>query len=80
MENRHPYADARYRVTRQPDRTFGVEVTIAETQPTRVTSFATAADAEAWIVAHKKRVADLTSLGRGRWVKKRLPQTSALKM
>jgi hypothetical protein len=73
MEPRHPYSDATYRVIRQPDRSFGVEVTIPETHPTRVSSFTTEADAEAWIVAHKKRVANLGNSGRSRWIKKRSP-------
>ena len=58
MEQRHPHSDAMYRVVIQPDRKFGVEVTIPETHPTTVTSFATAADAAAWIAAHKQRVAE----------------------
>ena len=70
MPQRHPHADARYRVVRRADRTFGVEVTIPDTQPTNVTSFTTEADAEAWIAAHKRRVADRAALGM-RWVKKR---------
>jgi hypothetical protein len=58
---KHPHAEAKYRVFARPDRTFGVEVTIPDTQPATVTSFATEADAEAWIAAHKQRVADSTS-------------------
>jgi len=73
MEPRHPHADATYRVIRQPDRSFGVEVTIPETYPTRVTSFATEADAETWIVAHRQRVSNLGASGRGRWIKRRSP-------
>jgi hypothetical protein len=73
MDSRHPYSDATYRVIRQPDRSFGIEVTIPETHPTKVTSFVTEADAEAWIVAHKKRVAYLEASGRSRWIKKRSP-------
>jgi hypothetical protein len=63
MEQKHPHADATYRVIHQPDGTFGIEVTIPETQPTTVTSFATTADAEAWIAAHKQRVTRSISLG-----------------
>ena len=70
MSQRHPHADAQYRVVRRADQTFGVEVTIPETHPTTVTSFTTEADAEAWISTHKQRVADRVALG-GRWVKKR---------
>ena len=70
MSQRHPHADATYRVVHRADRTFGVEVTIPETQPTTVTSFRTEADAEAWIAAHKQRVADRAALG-ARWMRKR---------
>jgi hypothetical protein len=71
MEKRHPHADATYRVIRRADRTFGVEVTIPDTEPTTVTSFATKADAEAWIADHKQRVAGSTSLGSRLWQKRR---------
>ena len=70
MELKDRHASATYRVIRLPDRGFGVEVTIPETYPTTVTSFATAANAEAWSVAHKQRVSDRVSLGT-RWIKKR---------
>ena len=53
MERVRPYASATYRVVHQSDGAFGVEVTIPETHPTTVTSFATAEDAEAWIARHK---------------------------
>jgi hypothetical protein len=66
MERTHPHASATYRVVRQSGGAFGVEVMIPETQPTTVTSFATAEDAEAWIASHKERVADLRSSSR-RW-------------
>jgi hypothetical protein len=51
--------------------TFGVEVTIPDSFPTTITSFATAADAEAWIAAHKRQVAGSVSLNRARWAEKR---------
>jgi hypothetical protein len=71
MEKRHPHADATYRVFDRSDGTFGVEVTIPDTQPTMVTSFATKDKAKAWIAAHKRRVACSASL-RGRfWLRKR---------
>jgi hypothetical protein len=72
MGPRHPHADAAYRVIRRSDRTFGVEVTIPESHPTTVTSFATEADAEAWILDHRQRVSNLGASGRGRWIKRRL--------
>ncbi|HZL58150.1 MAG TPA: hypothetical protein VFC38_00465 [Stellaceae bacterium] len=55
----HPHAEATFRVVPLKDQAaFGVEVTIPETFPTTITSFATAADAEAWIAAHKLRIAE----------------------
>jgi hypothetical protein len=72
MQPKHPHANAVYRIVHQPDTAFGVEVTIPETYPTIITSFATEADAEAWILAHKQRVtASLHGFGRSR--KKRSP-------
>jgi hypothetical protein len=71
MEQRHPHSDATYRLIRRPDRTFAIEVSIPDTHPTTVTSFATAAVAEDWIAAHKQRVAASNSSGRRRWIKKR---------
>jgi hypothetical protein len=71
MEHRHPHAAATYRVVHLNNRTFAVEVTIPDTHPTTVTSFQTVAAAEAWIAAHKQRVADRVSLSTARWAKKR---------
>jgi hypothetical protein len=72
MEQKHPHADAVYRVVTQEDETFGVEVTIPETSPTTVTSFASEADAEAWIEDHKNRVRQSQTLRRrGTWAKRR---------
>jgi hypothetical protein len=52
----HPYAEATYRVVGLADGTFGVEVKIPESHPTTVSSFATEADADAWIARNKQRV------------------------
>lgn len=71
MDQRHPHIDALYRIVLQPDQTFGVEVNIPEMNPTMVTHFATAADAEAWIAAHKQRVSESASRSRPRWLKTR---------
>lgn len=68
-ERQHPHADATYRIVPQDDTTFGVEVTVPETHPTTVTSFATETDAETWIADHKRRVKERvvrTRWGRGR--------------
>lgn len=49
-------------------------MTIPDTEPTTVTSFATKADAEGWIAAHKKRVGRSPSLSSRHWPKR--PNTS----
>ena len=64
MERRHPHSDATYRVLQLQDTTFGVEVTIPDTNPTTVTSFATEAEAEKWIADHREGVAKGDSLRR----------------
>ena len=56
MPKTHPYAEAKYQVVTLPQGTFGVEVSIPDIQPTTVSTFATEADAEAWIAKHKSRV------------------------
>ena len=55
-ERKHPHADAKYRVIPAKDGAFAVEVSIPETHPATVSPFATAADAEAWIAEHRRRV------------------------
>jgi hypothetical protein len=47
--------EAAYRIVPQGDDAFGVEITIEDTSPTMVTSFATEAAAEVWIEGHKAR-------------------------
>jgi hypothetical protein len=61
MARTHPHAEASYRVVPRTDGSFGVEVTIPDTYPTTVSSFATEAEAEAWIAKHKTRVETDTS-------------------
>jgi hypothetical protein len=56
MLKTHPHAAATYRVIALEDGSFGVEVSIPESHPTTVRSFPTEADAEAWIVEHRRRV------------------------
>ena len=56
MARTHPHAEASYRVVALADGSFGVEVKIPDSYPTTVSSFATEAEAEAWIVKHKSRV------------------------
>ena len=65
MPKIHPHAEATYRVVPLDDGSFGVEVNIPDSHPTRVSMFKTEADAEAWIVEHRRRVQAQT--GSGRW-------------
>lgn len=52
----HPHAQATYQVVARDDGSFEVEVSIPDTNPTRVRPFATASDAENWIDEHRRRV------------------------
>src|ERR1700730_13323783 len=54
MEQKHPHADATYRIVPR-DGAYGVEVSIPDSNPTMVTSFATEQDAERWIANHRRR-------------------------
>ena len=65
MLKTHPHAEATYRVIPFDNASFGVEVSIPDSHPTRVSMFKTEADAEAWIVEHRRRVQAQT--GSGRW-------------
>ncbi len=56
MAQRHPHADAKYRVVPQSDMTFAVEVAIPGASLAMVTRFATEQKAEAWINGHMQRV------------------------
>jgi hypothetical protein len=64
MPRTHPHAEASYRVVPFDDGLFGVEVSIPDSQPTRVSTFKTKADAEAWITEHRRRVEAQTGSGR----------------
>ena len=55
-EKRHPHAEATYRVFPLDNEAFGIEVSIPESLPTRVSVFKTEAEAEAWIAEHQRRV------------------------
>jgi hypothetical protein len=55
MANIDDAAEATFRILER-GAAYGVEVTIPDTSPTVVTSFATEADAEAWIAGYKERV------------------------
>jgi hypothetical protein len=54
----HPQAEATYRVVPIKDASFGVEVITPDAEPAMVSSFATAADADAWISRQKQKVAE----------------------
>jgi hypothetical protein len=56
MPRTHPHAEATYRVIPFDSGSFGVEVSIPDSLPTRVSVFLTEADAEAWIAEHQRRV------------------------
>ena len=56
MVKLHPHAEATYSVVPLVDGTFGVEVIVPDTHPTHIRGFATEAEAEAWIAAHKLHV------------------------
>src|SRR5271167_613681 len=56
MPRLHPYAEAIYSVVPLGDGSFGVEVIVPETNPTRVSGFATEIAAGAWIETHKRQV------------------------
>jgi hypothetical protein len=60
MPKTHPHAEAIYRVIPVDNGSFGVEVSIPDSLPTRVSTFKTEADAEAWIAEHRRRVQSQT--------------------
>jgi len=64
MPKIHPHAEATYRVISLENGTFGVEVSIPDSHPTRVSAFKTETDAEAWIAEHRRRVEFQTQSGR----------------
>jgi hypothetical protein len=61
-----PHVEATYRIIPLQDGTFGVEVSIPDTFPTMVTSFATELASEDWIARHKRDLAQ-RSLPRRPW-------------
>jgi hypothetical protein len=64
MPKTHPHAEATYRVIPFDNGSFGVEVSIPDSHPTRVSMFKTEADAEAWIAEHRRQVESQTQSGR----------------
>jgi hypothetical protein len=55
MAQRHPHADATYRLVPMKDMAYGVEVTIPDHNPTMVTGFATEQRAQGWIDEHRRQ-------------------------
>jgi len=55
-ERQHRYAGATYRVYRIDGGAFGIEVTIEDELPIKITSFPTRAAANRWIAEHKATV------------------------
>ena len=54
MDNKHPHSGASYKILKNDDATFGVEVSIPDSFPTVVSSFPSEAEAERWIAGHQK--------------------------
>jgi hypothetical protein len=61
----HPHGEANYRVLPLGDGSFGVEVSIPDSQPTTVTTFDSEDAAEAWITSHRERVISQSQIVRG---------------
>lgn len=64
MLKTHPHIEATYEVVPLDGGLFGVKVSVPESSPTTVSSFATEDAAEAWIATHKARVQVETQSGR----------------
>jgi hypothetical protein len=60
----HPHTEAIYEVVPLEGGLFGVKVSIPESSPTTVRSFASEEAAEAWIATHKARVQAEAQSGR----------------
>ena len=70
MPKTHPYAEATYQVFADGETSFAIEVKIPDSQPTKVSPFATRKDAERWIAEHRRRVA-AQAQSRGPWHRSR---------
>jgi hypothetical protein len=68
MPKSHPHDEATYRVIPFGGGRFAVEVSIPGSHPTKVSPFASQADAEAWIANHRLHVQ--TQSQTGRWFRK----------
>jgi hypothetical protein len=67
MARTHPHAEASYKVVAFEDGSFGVEVSIPDSHPTTVKSFASEEAAETWIADHRRRVR--TQAESGYWLR-----------
>jgi hypothetical protein len=72
MPKTHPHAEATYRVIPFDEGSFAIEVHIPDSYPTKISPFATEADAEGWIAKHKDRV-EAQSSGNG-WFRRQGPR------
>jgi hypothetical protein len=61
----HPHAEAAYRVLAHEDGSFGVEVVIPDTHPTKVGPFETQSEAEGWVERQRDRVLSQSAAGTG---------------
>jgi hypothetical protein len=70
MATMNRYEEAAYRVVEEEDSLYAVEVKVPGAFPAVVRSFATAADAEAWIIEHKRQASAGGGPSRARWTKR----------
>jgi len=64
VAQKHPHAEATYRIVPLDDSGFGVEVSIPDSSPAMIKSFPTREAAEAWITEHKRQAASEPTLPR----------------
>ena len=57
MTQPHPHEGAAYRILELPDGTFGVEVSVPGSRPTKVSGLTDRPSAERWIARHQERIA-----------------------
>jgi hypothetical protein len=58
MSSIEPTTETTFRIFLQDDKSYGIEVTIQDSFPTTVKSFATEADAENWIANYQTRMSE----------------------
>jgi hypothetical protein len=57
MDRQHPHFGASYKIVRQTDNSFAVEVTFPIAPPVNMTGFASEQTAAAWVADHEREVA-----------------------